>query len=655
MKKHFHFHFYLRIFLFAILAISFVFFIYQKTIKANTGGGGLNQEDFQFHGWAWSPNIGWLTLNCYNDFDGDGELTAADNYCASVRDGHPGLGAVDFGLYLDASADESVRAVGGCAWADSVGWWICFDDPGLAGSTLAPDYGVYLNDYYWPNDSPSGLSPAASLVPNALYHGGGTWGSQDSNGHASIVILEGETDWTNELGFPIDAIGAPSGSLESCFNCQETKTCSHDSGISCTADAECDALSPGSTCDVNRTCDNCLEYTYNVDGSLASSVAGYQCSDCLFNGPDGVDTRCTENAYQNNQNTCSSCVNYYDIPGLLVDYATATNDGAGYMCGWAWNQDSGSGNGVGWIQFSPRITAGNNPYFQVDAGDIYSKGKIRSNYILAPDIYNAYIIEAGGDIFQLNASSSKDGLSYLQNRPLINFPSSNGAGKYVNALGKIDYDGLITEVGSTGKNKYGSTLDLLPPGSSGWSTLIDNGGKIELNNTVYYSPMPRIFNGFPSSLIIDNAVNKENGSGVVVFGGGPVLIANNIVYSSDVSSIDRLKDIGSVVWVIKGDLWVDRNVSEISGTFIVLGADGTDCAVDEWNCGRFISSYDSPIDSQLKINGTVIAKKFVLERTYNTDNEPAEKFINDGRLQVNPPAGLQNFADSLPQFDYTPY
>ena len=38
----------------------------------------------------------------------------------------------------------------------------------------------------------------------------------------------------------------------------------------------------------------------------------------------------------------------------------------------------------------------------------------------------------------------------------------------------------------------------------------------------------------------------------------------------------------------------------------------------------------------------------VLERTYNKG--PAENFINDGRIQANPPAGLRDFSKALPRF-----
>jgi len=628
MKKIFVYHLDWSLATIAFFSLIVSFFVFVNILQANTGGGGLTQADWRkINGWAWSPNIGWLSLNCLNDFNGDGDLNdPGDDTCS-----------IPYGLHIDTSASQDIRAVGGCAWAGNVGWWICFDDPLLAGNTQAPDYGVYLNNYYWPSDLPSGLNPGASLVPNSLFHGA-TWATQDSNGHASILPLEGVLGWSNELGFPIVATTTPA--LEGCFNCTETKTCSDDGSI-CTQDSECTAPA---TCVTNRNCDNCLQYNYDTTEPpvMQSVVAGYDCSDCTFTS--GIETICTENAYERNKNSCTTCANYYDTPGLLADYTL--KNGYGSACGWAWNQDSDSGNGVGWIQFGPRITAGNNPYFQVNSGDIYARKEIRNYYPpVNSNTYNAFVIETNSNtIYNLYASSTLN----LLNRPLVGFPALGATGKYTNILGSIDYDGLITEVGETGKNKYGSVIDNVIDNSAEWSIIKDNGGALLLNNKVYYSAGARMING-GLDLEIKNGKNDQNGSGVFVFGDGPVGINHNIKYLGNDIDVSKLKNISSLVWVIKGDLNIDPSVTEISGTFIVLG-DGTPCDDGvEFNCGRFISGASG---SQLKINGTVIAKKFVLERTYSTNSEPAELFINDGRLKVNPPAGLQNFSTNLPKFTY---
>ena len=616
MKKIFVYHLDWSLATIAFFSLIVSFFVFVNILQANTGGGGLTQADWRkINGWAWSPNIGWLSLNCLNDFNGDGDLNdPGDDTCS-----------IPYGLHIDTSASQDIRALGGCAWAGNVGWWICFDDPLLAGNTQAPDYGVYLNNYYWPSDLPSGLNPGASLVPNSLFHGA-TWATQDSNGHASILPLEGVLGWSNELGFPIVATTTPA--LEGCFNCTETKTCSDDGSI-CTQDSECTAPA---TCVTNRNCDNCLQYNYDTTEPpvMQSVVAGYDCSDCTFTS--GIETICTENAYERNKNSCTTCANYYDTPGLLADYTL--KNGYGSACGWAWNQDSDSGNGVGWIQFGPRITAGNNPYFQVNSGDIYARKEIRNYYPpVNSNTYNAFVIETNSNtIYNLYASSTLN----LLNRPLVGFPALGATGKYTNILGSIDYDGLITEVGETGKNKYGSVIDKFSdsPMSSEWHAIYDfnsSPAQVILDNKVYYYDNPGML--MDSGDLEFGANASKNGSGVIVVNGSAI-INKNITYTGD-DKVSTLKNIPSVVWVIKGGLDISPDVTELSGTFIVLGA---------FNAGGGAN--------QLKVNGSVLAQSFVLNRTYSTNSEPAELFINDGRLKVNPPAGLQNFSTNLPKFTY---
>ncbi|KKP88814.1 MAG: hypothetical protein UR94_C0047G0001, partial [Parcubacteria group bacterium GW2011_GWA2_36_10] len=553
MKKIFVYHLDWSLATIAFFSLIVSFFVFVNILQANTGGGGLTQADWRkINGWAWSPNIGWLSLNCLNDFNGDGDLNdPGDDTCS-----------IPYGLHIDTSASQDIRAVGGCAWAGNVGWWICFDDPLLAGNTQAPDYGVYLNNYYWPSDLPSGLNPGASLVPNSLFHGA-TWATQDSNGHASILPLEGVLGWSNELGFPIVATTTPA--LEGCFNCTETKTCSDDGSI-CTQDSECTAPA---TCVTNRNCDNCLQYNYDTTEPpvMQSVVAGYDCSDCTFTS--GIETICTENAYERNKNSCTTCANYYDTPGLLADYTL--KNGYGSACGWAWNQDSDSGNGVGWIQFGPRITAGNNPYFQVNSGDIYARKEIRNYYPpVNSNTYNAFVIETNSNtIYNLYASSTLN----LLNRPLVGFPALGATGKYTNILGSIDYDGLITEVGETGKNKYGSVIDKFSdsPMSSEWHAIYDfnsSPAQVILDNKVYYYDNPGML--MDSGDLEFGANASKNGSGVIVVNGSAI-INKNITYTGD-DKVSTLKNIPSVVWVIKGGLDISPDVTELSGTFIVLGA-----------------------------------------------------------------------------------
>lgn len=645
MKKHFHFHFYIRIFFLSVLASALFFVAYQKIAQATSVENGT----YPFAGWAWSPNIGWLSLNCLNDFDGDGVIEDNDPIDDTCSAGSGGSGSVDYNLSLEVNNTNNTRAVTGCAWAGNIGWWICFDDPG---GTEAPTNGVFLNGpsgdlYYLPNTLT--LSPDNILVENSLCH------DDDAVCHASILPLEDEADWTWELGFPIaPAGGSGSGVLDSCFNCTvgSKQACSELHSFSCLTDAECIDADIGLCVTVeDNTCDNCLKYTYDVYGNTTSTQAGYQCSNCSITTPlDEQDARCPANAYNDNTNSCQTCDKYYSTPGLMVDYASSTvNDGFGYMCGWGWNKHSVSGFGIGWLQFSPRITADNNPYFQVDAGNIYSKGNITGTYPLPPNRYNAYIIEAGGDITNFYASSTKTNAQGLSlpvqaNSSIINFPSLSG-GYYKNVLGKIDYDGLVTRVGEELMGYYFNKYNVLVKPDTPPPFWFSN-NPFTLDNDIY------ILNTSITGPTVNRNVNGgQNGSGIVIVNGN-LNITHNITYAN--TDVDKLSEIASLVWIVNGDVTISTGVTEVAGTFIVLGdGESPDCNPVAVGCGQFITTGAG--SDTLNIYGSVIAKKFDLNRTYATNGEPAEKFINDGRLQANPPKGMQNFAKGLPKMNYNPY
>lgn len=80
------------------------------------------------------------------------------------------------------------------------------------------------------------------------------------------------------------------------------------------------------------------------------------------------------------------------------------------LCGFGWNAnycDASLPNplctvtglyGMGWLQFSPRITATSQPYFIVEGGNIYSQGNIQASSTPPFNQYNAYLIESSGDV-----------------------------------------------------------------------------------------------------------------------------------------------------------------------------------------------------------------------------------------------------------------
>lgn len=475
-----------------------------------------------------------------------------------------------------------------------------------------------------------------------------------------------------------------------CENCQEyfyysspQSTCRSQPDKTCTSNADCD----------NYFSDQCVAHSA---GDLKKVLTGFNCTECTV---DSYTNSCSLNAQGTNNNRCNRCQsvvpqsdgstlvtsNVYRNGGVLYDNQHGRS-AIGALCGWGYNSYSGnpfdSGiEGFGWFNFSPRISTSTKPYFSVEKGNIYSKGSIFTRYQPPVSKYNAsYLIESNGSITNFvsnlsqNAGVQSNSQNYqgeLPNRPLIDFLSPLATGKYQNALGKLDYKGLITTARTSGAlkyNKYGSRINTLTQAQ--FENAVDAIFATPLDNQVFYverdNNLPYVqISGSGPDLEVKVGDNTHSGSGIIVV-NGTLKIEKNITYESS-SAITNLKQIPSLVWIIKGDVEIDPDVTELAGTFIVLGRDGLNCYTINpsdratQHCGQFLSvHYDTSQNSYpglanasfLKVSGNVLARKFVLVRRAvdPVAGLPAEQFINDGRLQSNPPAGLTDFSRVIPRF-----
>jgi len=655
MKSDFHFHTYSRITVIIIFILP-IFLIYQSVqTKAN------EYTNIKIGGWGWSNITGWVSLNCLNDYDGDGEL---DNSCSG--------GAGAWGLEVNSSEAGS-PSIKGCGWGgndlgggNTLGY-ICFSDQN--DPVEAPQYGVHIVD--------------TEQMPNVLCPGEAQDGCDSNNNYADIVNLNTLGD-TN-MYFPIttDSSDGP-GPVSSCFNCHEEKQC--NSGGSCIEHSDCDPEN-GDYCNVVDTkCDNCLEYSYfDVPGQFCSEdhstpctddndcidkgecvyyrkgdldwvKSGFQCVDCNIGE---INNTCDLNAYGTNLNNCDNCTSSWYTPGVILDnnHNRMTVDDRGVLCGWGWNawEENDNTYGLGWFQFSPRITPEFNPYFSVEQGSIYGLSNIFSTYAPPYGGYNAsYLIEAGGSITNLVSSSTISGIfqGEQSNRPEIDFLTISEVNKKLeNVLGKLDIFGLKTGFESE-YNKYGSKL-------------VEYTNSIELINNLSNVLEGNVFYKIASSDITINQeiiiqIGNNNVASGIVFIPGDLNINSNITYSS--GSIDSLKEIPSLVWIVMGDVNIDPSVTDIAGTFIVLGGEdgeGNSITCPNGNCGQFNtgSTGDAGTEVKLIVRGNVLAKQFNLQRQYyDSDNPsiPAEQFVNDGRLQANPPPGLLDFSKAIPRFNMNP-
>ena len=482
--------------------------------------------------------------------------------------------------------------------------------------------------------------------------------------------------------------GGGGGSHDVCQNqddCTGIETCEQIS--TCIDNGDEDCTDNALICTGDE--DDCIERDI---GELKSVIGGYDCHQCEI---ANFDNTVEMSSYDTNINKCSSCDIAHNTPGVMFDNQNGyigsceqlgdqipgcvditpncdlSQDDmqAEDFCervalgGWGWNawDELGETHGLGWFQFSPRITTSSKPYFSVERGSIYALDNIFGRYEPPFGRSNAtYLIESGGAITNFVSSSTISGhyQGELDYRPGIDFLNKNTGPdeneKYDNVLGNLDVEALIANYDGAGHNKFGSEVTINESSFFNYGPLL---AKVFYVAAPSYTP--------PVNTTINRGNGGENASGIVVI-DGDLIINNDIVY--DTNSVSNLVEIPSIVWIVRGDIVVGGGVDKIVGTFIALGDDDISCSpyiVDEDGitisarngCGRFDTcDQDVGCNNQLKVTGNVLAKQFDMGRDFrNTDKEPSELFQNDGRLQANPPLGLTDFSKVIPRFTDNPY
>ena len=408
-----------------------------------------------------------------------------------------------------------------------------------------------------------------------------------------------------------------------------------------------------------------------IDGSLANGV-GQACYDCNTNNEEGSlncrscfarvrvdgenipDTSVTSTSAGSgsicfNCNGCQTSTNPLGTASRIIctggcsggckKYGTIVNGVNGTILGWGWNGDSTNLIGAGWVEFNGAAEIV-YPWLQTQFGSVYGSNYIRQRFekgrnatycIFAKDVYSFTSTNCQQPFF------SDVAIAYptLQN------------GVYRNALGQIDLAGLTTEyrrIGNTRYNKYDQVLNIYNNATTWKNSEV-------FNNSVY------VIKGnltIDAGFAIANGGNGQRGNGLVVV-DGDLNIKSDFGYSNG-SLPDDLKKLGSVAWVIKGDVIVDPTVTKIVGAYLLLGKDGILCQTESGSsadypkyiangCGVFFSN-ESP--NQLVTLGLIIARAFDFRRTYSKLIQGSERIIYDGRLIANPPPGLKALAENLP-------
>lgn len=353
------------------------------------------------------------------------------------------------------------------------------------------------------------------------------------------------------------------------------------------------------------------------------------------------------NSYNGNQIACEDNNCFYNTLDSTCAGASICQGGEPrtVFAGYAWNSL------VGWLWSSPEVGS-IPPWLQTRYGDIYSLGGFQVGQP-QPGFNSTYRLLSSGGISPLAVSEKGSDTPWLDpNFGPIDFPTPET--QFSNVLGSLDVDSLICDFGAGIEcvNNLGNTVQL--------ALTKFNLATAELGGNIYYyeditqdRTLPLSIN---SPLTILNGSGFSNGSGTIVVDGDLVINAD-VLYSS--SDVDRFRNLASLAWIIRGDLIISGNVSEIAGNFIVLG-NGTACDPDRQvevpGCGQVYTCFERTAfgcaQKRLTVNGLMMARKFYFDRTFVDPTESerlgSEVIIYDGRLLANTPPGVVDFAKSLP-------
>ncbi|MFA6391840.1 MAG: hypothetical protein WCW66_03770 [Patescibacteria group bacterium] len=324
--------------------------------------------------------------------------------------------------------------------------------------------------------------------------------------------------------------------------------------------------------------------------------------------------------------------------------------------------------GLGWISFddfgvgeyvpSSYIA----PFLETVQGDIYSTTGVGSNSIFDPstnpltrNFYNStFLIQTAGTIQRYTSENnyllpSDDGLRPPYD-PLIPPLASN---KYTNVMGKLDVVGITTVppvVPLINTNKFGNIVETSNKETISEYALWESDA-VELAGKVYH---------FSGNLTVDvpivikrgnpdDQLNGSNASGTIVVDGDLNIERDISYYELLVNEhYTELNDIPSVVWIVKGNVNISPNVKNVAGNFVVVGSDIEPDGVLDNGTGGF---YTGAGDDNLVISGLVVAHELFLQRSgigTLDDIQASERIFYDGRIIINTPPGVGDFAKALP-------
>ena len=591
-----------KILKFSSFIILTVIFILSGVLLYHFQSTSASGTAYKIGGWLWSDSYGWISLSS------DNCVLANNNNPNACTSGH------DYQVIV-----TSTYEIIGYGWSQNVGW-VCFGQGAnsTTGCTTAsfgsPPSGSLFSSISSSTDRVTGW---AKVIAEPI----GGW-IKLGRGNSTTTFAKGEACYDCACTTSTDPCPAASYNCKFCFsnNCFST-TVGGTSPCPSGAKQPVSAVDPvsGGSGKIVSNCSLCQKE------SVVAPLDGYRifCDKC--------------------NNTSSTAENY----GLNRDPSD------GYFVGWGWGGDYSSNTGPGWVH-SGKSAALVYPWLETDYGSIYTYGGVRQR-VKTPGKNATYCIFASSSLENVSSfNCNTDSIKQFN----INFPSQDPSQSvYRNILGKIDIPGLITPVSMAWRNKYGNQVQTSTSSTFGyltiWQSSIFNG----LDNKVYFHDGD--FDVL-SDMVISNGTNGKLGNGLVYI-NGDLIIDGNIRYSTSSIPDGNLKKLASIAWVVRGDVRINPNVTDLAGAIISLGADSSTCQViggtsdypkydPAQKCGVIFSVKPTMADKSkpLTIYGLAIAKAFDFHRTYSNISQGSERVIYDGRLTANPPPGLKDLVEGLP-------
>jgi len=415
----------------------------------------------------------------------------------------------------------------------------------------------------------------------------------------------------------------------SAANC--TKFCDGDLSRPCTADGECGV-------DLCKAVGFCSR---PIDPNNPT-----QCqtdNDCTTNGDPP----------QPNGGFCNiGAVCHTGAAGSCNQYGLDFSETNSRFYGYIWSSD------YGWID-AHRLIRGTSAYLQTRLGDIYAQKEIGSaeTTVTPPGAScNAtYLIISSSTITNFCSAYEGKNAEVTGNAQIPNattLPYAGSSNIYENVLGRFDVVGIETDNDSNPAvdvNKYGQTIIRtgIVNSSTGeiwkdapYANFASVGVYSVLGRKVYIANCPsgkacqlnketEFFNGLTT---------PENGAGILIV-NGDLNINKNMRYHT--SNITETRQLASLVVVVRGNLTIANEVTNVVGTYYVAGS------INTTQGAIFIDSNRYP----LTVRGLMIAKVFNFGRRFAGTVEnpmPSELFIFDGRMQTNPLPGMVDFVNTLP-------